>query len=270
MTFLGASAPTARVSESRLIQLRDVLWVLVEKEIKVRYKNSWLGYLWSLANPLAFTVLYSLVFGIYLRTTVPGYPYSLFLITGLFPWQWLGNGINAAPGVFLMNASLVKRLPFPRNLLVLSVVMNEGVHFVLSLPVIVAALLFHKLTPSWTWLIGVPLLLIAQSLTVYGLAVMIASVNLFFRDLERLTSLLMTFLFFLTPVVYPLSMVPEQYRLLVYLNPVAPLIMSWQQLFLAGLLSGHLIAVGYGYAVTATILGSLVFRRLSWKFAEVV
>jgi len=260
----------AAAREPRLIQLADVLRVLVEKEIKVRYKSSWLGYLWSVANPLAFTILYFLVFAVYLRITVPGYPYALFLIAGLFPWQWFANGVNTAPGVFLANASLIKKLRFPRNLLVLSVVMNEGIHFALSLPVIVVALLIYGLLPSWTWLIGLPLLMLAQALTVYGLAVMIASVNLFFRDLERLTSLMTTFLFFLTPVVYPLSQIPDQYRILIYLNPAAPLIISWQQLFLSGRLPATFLALACAYAVIAAVLGSLVFRKLSWKFAEVV
>ncbi len=264
------SSPSGVSNEARLIQLRDVLRVLVEKEIRVRYKNTWLGYLWSVANPLAFTVLYFLVFSVYLKTTVPGYPYAIFLIAGLFPWQWFANGVNAAPGVFLANASLIKKLRFPRNLLVLSVVMNEGIHFVLSLPVIVAALLIYRVSPTWTWLIGLPLLLVAQALTVYGLAIMIASANLFFRDLERLTSLVTTFLFFLTPVVYPQSMIPEEYRVLLYLNPAAPLVLSWQQLFLSGRLSVALLALACAYAAIAVVLGSLVFRKLSWKFAEVV
>jgi lipopolysaccharide transport system permease protein len=248
----------------------DLIIVLLEKEIKVRYKSHWLGYLWSLANPLAFTFLYFIVFGTFMRLTVPDYPYAAFLITGLFPWQWFANGVNGAPSIFLTNASLIKKLRFPRNFLVLSAVLNEGVHFVLSLPVIAAALLVYKLAPSWSWLIGIPFLLVAQAATIYGLAVLIASLNLFFRDLERLTLLLTTFLFFLTPVVYPLSMIPEAYRLVLYLNPAAALIVGWQQLLLSGELPWRFVLAGCLHALVAFGTGSVVFSRLSWKFGEVV
>jgi lipopolysaccharide transport system permease protein len=100
--------------------------------------------------------------------------------------------------------------------------------------------------------------------------VAIASLNLFFRDLERLTTLVVTFLFFLTPIVYSESMIPPQYRAFLYLNPVAPLILSWRELFLSGRFDWTVITIGYLYAAGAFVVGSLVYAKLSWKFAEVV
>jgi lipopolysaccharide transport system permease protein len=255
---------------ARYLHLRDLLLVLIQKEIKIRYKSTWLGYVWSLANPLAFMGLYSLVFGIFLRLETPGHPYALFLIAGLFPWQWLANAVNSAPGIFLSNAALIKKVRFPRNLLVMSVVLNEGLHFALSIPVIVIATLVHGQTPSWTWLPGIALLLPVQAATAYGLAAAIASINLFFRDLERLTILMTTFLFFLTPIVYPVSMMPEAYRPLVYLNPAGPLMLSWQRLFLSGELEPTLLLAAHAHALVMLGLGTVVYRRLSWRFAEVV
>jgi lipopolysaccharide transport system permease protein len=250
--------------------LRDLLLALTQKEIKIRYKSSWLGYVWSLANPLAFMLLYFIVFGVFMRTQAPGYPYPLFLIAGLFPWQWFANSVNAAPNIFLGNSSLIKKVRFPRNLLVMSTVLHDGTHFVLSIPIILGGLLMYRHSPSWSWLLGIPLLIPAQVLMVYGLALTIASVNLFFRDLERLTVLLTTFLFFLTPVVYPLATVPAPYHVLIYLNPAVPLILSWQQLFLAGHLPWPLIVAAYGHALVSLGCGTFVFQKLSWKFAEVV
>lgn len=248
--------------------LIDLIVVLTQKEIKVRYKNSWLGYAWSVANPLLFALVYYIAFGLIMRTQIANYP--LFLIAGLFPWQWIANSMNGAPLIFLANAILIKRVRFPRYVLVVSTVLNDGLHFVLSIPVLVAFLLFYGLAPSWSWLVGIPLLVVAQFMTACGLALAIASLNLFFRDLDRLTSLLVTVLFFLTPIAYSGDMIPSEYRLLWYLNPVAPVIMSWQQLFLGGRLDWPLLGVSVINAGVAVGLGVLIFAKLSPRFAEVV
>jgi lipopolysaccharide transport system permease protein len=248
--------------------LRDLVFVLTQKEIKVRYKSSWGGYIWSIANPLAFALVYLVTFKTFMRIDIPHY--SLFLISGLFPWQWLSNSIGMAPGIFLGNATLLKKIRFPRNLLVASMVLNDGIHFVLSIPVIVAFMIAYGFVPSWSWLIGIPLLAFPQFLMAYGLALAIASLNLFFRDLERLTALLLAFLFFLTPIFYSESMMPTRYQALLALNPAAPLILSWRRLFLSGSLEWSDVTMVYVHGVIALVVGALIYLKLSWKFAEVV
>ncbi len=248
--------------------LRDLVLVLTQKEIKVRYKNSWLGYVWSIANPLAFALVYLVTFKTFMRIDIPHY--SLFLITGLFPWQWLSNSIGLAPSIFLGNATLLKKVRFPRNLLVASMVLNDGFHFVISIPVIVVFMFAYGFSPSWSWLIGIPLLAFPQFFMAYGLALAIASLNLFFRDLERLTTLLLAFLFFLTPIFYSESMMPTEYQALLTLNPAAPLILSWRRLFLSGSLDWSAVTMVYMHSVIALAVGSLIYLKLSWKFAEVV
>jgi lipopolysaccharide transport system permease protein len=248
--------------------LWDLVLVLTQKEIKLRYKSSWLGYAWSIANPLAFAVLYFIAFRTIMRIDVPHY--SLFLITGLFPWQWITNSLGSAPAIFLGNSSLIKRVRFPRSVLVASTVLNDGIHFLVSIPVILLFMLIYGLVPSWSLVIGIPLLALAQGAMVYGLALAIASLNLFFRDLERLTGLMLTFLFFLTPIVYSESMIPARYQSILYLNPVAPLILSWRRLFASGNLEWAAVTAAYIYAMIALALGSLIYMKLSWKFAEVV
>jgi lipopolysaccharide transport system permease protein len=256
--------PTARERE----YLKDLVVVLTQKEIQLRYKNSWLGYVWSVANPLMFAILYFVAFKTFMRIDIPRY--SLFLIAGLFPWQWFANSISAAPNIFLGNATLLKKVRFPRNALVTPTVLNDGIHFLCSIPVLVLFLFVYGSRPAWSWLIGIPLLAVGQFLLLYGFALTIASLNLFFRDLERLTTLVVTFLFFLTPVVYSESMVPAQYRAIVYLNPAAPIILSWRNLFLVGDLNWPLIAAGFAHAGVILAVGAAVYRKLCWKFAEVV
>ena len=248
--------------------LRDLIIVLTEKEIKGRYKNSWLGYAWSVLNPLAFATVYYLAFGVFMRVQITDYP--LFLVAGLFPWQWVSHSMSAAPNIFLANATLLKKVRFARHILVVSAVLSDGLHFLMSIPVILVFLAIYHVAPTWFWLIGVPALTGIQLLMVYGMSLLIASLNLFLRDLDRLTILFMAFLFFLTPIAYTSSMIPERYQVYMYLNPFTPLILNWQQLFLTGTLSaGGVLAAGMMAALMA-IVGYLIYSKLAPKFAEVI
>lgn len=248
--------------------LRDLIIVLTEKEIKGRYKNSWLGYAWSVLNPLAFATVYYLAFGVFMRVQITDYP--LFLVAGLFPWQWVSHSMSAAPNIFLANATLLKKVRFARHILVVSAVLSDGLHFLMSIPVILVFLAIYHVAPTWFWLIGVPALTGIQLIMVYGMSLLIASLNLFLRDLDRLTILFMAFLFFLTPIAYTSSMIPERYQVYMYLNPFTPLILNWQQLFLTGTLSaGGVLAAGMMAALMA-IVGYLIYSKLAPKFAEVI
>ena len=246
----------------------DLTLVLTRKEMKVRYKNHILGYLWSIANPLAFALIFYGVFTI--TGMMKEKDYAIFLITGLFPWQWFSNSVSVSPTVFHSNASIIKKINFPRSIIPLAVVLQDMIHFVLSIPVIVLFLLiFHK-TPFLTWLYGIPLLLLIHLCLTYGVCLIISSTNLFFRDMEKLTSIFVMFLFYCTPVLYSVGMIPYRFKHFVYLNPLAPLMISWRNLLLKGTMDADYLAVGAAYALTALAIGYVVHKELSWKFAEVI
>jgi len=248
--------------------LFDLITVLTHKELKVKYKNSLFGYLWSVAHPLAFAVVFFVAFKMVMRIDVPNY--ALFLISGLFPWQWFSNSVTVAPVLFLTNAQLIKKVRFPRNLIPFTQVLLDMIHFVLAMPVIVLFLFVYDKSPSFTWVVGIPVLLVIQFLVTYGLSLLVASTNLFFRDLERMAAIFISLLFYFTPVIYPESMVPQKYRWTIYLNPLAPVMVSWRNLFLDGTLEPSYIVTAFGYALAICGLGIIVYRRLSWRFAEVL
>jgi len=246
----------------------DLITVLTQKEIKVRYKSSFLGYLWSIGHPLAFAIVFFIAFKIVLRIQVENY--ALFLIAGLFPWQWFANSVNASPLLFLGNASIIKKVNFPRNIIPLTAVLQDMIHFVLSIPVIILFMFIYHKSLSLTWLYGIPVLLSIQFVMTYGVSLIISSINLFFRDLERLTVIFMTLLFYFTPVIYPETMIPERYKSLINLNPLAPLMISWRNLFLNGTLEPASLIILLAYSLMILLLGYQVYRKLSWKFAEVL
>jgi lipopolysaccharide transport system permease protein len=248
---------------------RDLLQVLVEKELKSRYKNKALGYLWSVASPLTFAIVFYFAFSVMMRVQVPNYP--LVLIAGMFPWQWLSNCINGSPRLFVGNAGLIKKVKFPREIIPLSFIINHLIHYVLSIPVIVIFMLVYHLTPSWSWLYGIPILLVIHFAMAYGITLILSSLNLFLRDIERLVTVFMNLAFYFTPIIYTEAMIPEQYQIYMFtLNPFAALIVSWRQLFLDGVIHPMYLLFSAAYAIAFLAIGSLVYQKLEWKFAEVV
>jgi lipopolysaccharide transport system permease protein len=257
-----------RARPNPLRYYRDLVWVLLAKELRVRYKNTLLGYAWSVLNPLAFAAVFFVLFKVFVRIQMEDY--ALFLICGLFPWQWFQNSVSAANGHFLGNSSLIKKVSFPREFLVLSGVLNDLFHFAASLPVIVVFLLVYGRHPTWAWLYAVPALLVVQFAFSYGLALLVATCNLFFRDLERLTGIALLLWMYLTPVLFPAEMIPEHLKWCVWANPMAALIISWREVLMGGGLPPGLWAVAAGYAVLALAAGQLVYRALERRFAEIV
>jgi lipopolysaccharide transport system permease protein len=257
-----------RDSAEKLAYYRDLVLVLTQKEIKTRYKSSFLGYVWSVAHPLAFAFTYFIAFKIVMKIQMEDY--ALFLIAGLFPWQWFANSINIAPSSFLSNASIIKKVKFPRHIVIVTMVLNDMVHFILSIPVIMLFMFLYKVPIHASWLYGIPLLLGIQFFLTSGLALAISSVNLFFRDLERLTSIFTTLFFYFTPVVYAETMIPEKFRNLLNLNPLSPLMISWRNLFLSGKLEVSFVGKSMLFSVVFFLVGYSIYKKLSWKFAEVL
>jgi len=246
---------------------KDLLIELTKKEIKVRYKNSYLGYLWSLANPLFLTLIFYFVFKIV--TKVQMRDYTLFLISGLFVWQWINNSIMVGANLYISNASLIKKVNFPRNFLVIALVLSEGFNFLVSIPIIVMFVFLYHKTITLNWLI-IPLYLIISSFFIYSITLLVSTINLFFRDMERIIGLLLTFIFYLTPIIYPVSMVPDKYKIFLYMNIFFPIVNIWQELFLKNNIVFYNIIISIIYSGTIFIISSSIYNKLKYKFAELV
>lgn len=244
----------------------DVVAVLIAKEIKVRYRRTLLGYAWSVLNPVIHGVVYWIAFKAILNVRIDNY--LLFLLTGLFPWQWLSNTLTLAPNAFIVNSTLVKKIAFPRHLIVLAQTITEGLHFVLCIPIIAVLVVGYGGTLTWAWLWALPILLLLQGAVLYGCALAIASINVFFRDLERMLVLALVIVFYLTPVIYAEAMVPPTIRPLIDWNPFAPLFIAWRRLFLEGNFDASATASATGVAIGAIAVGQYLYSRLQWKFAE--
>jgi len=245
----------------------DLLVLLVQKELKVRYKRNVLGYVWSIANPLAFAFVYFFAFKIVMRIQAEAYP--LVLLSGLFPWQWYANSITTSPTYFISTSAIIRKVNFPRSIIPLAATLNNMVHFLFSVPVILLLLVIYQRTPSLAWVYGFPLLILIQTITVYGISLFLSSLNLFLRDIERVAQIIAQLAFFFTPIIYTVDLIPPQYRVLIPFNPAAPLMISWRDLILDGQMDWIYILISGGYALLFLGIGYWVFKKLSYRFAEV-
>lgn len=235
--------------------------------MKLRYQDTFFGFLWSLIRPLLQGAVLFVVLRKFIRINVPDY--DLVLLAALFPWTWFQTSLVIAVSSFAGNGPLIKKVYFPRFVLPLATVMNNGVQYALSIPVLVILLLSRGYVPNWTWLIGIPYLLAVEMLLIMGVVLFIASLDVYFRDLEHLTDVFVGLIwFYLTPVIYPLSLVPQKYHNLVLLNPMASLIEGWRSVFLRNQLPGADMWPALLFAVAIGLIGALSFKTMEGGFAD--
>ncbi len=246
----------------------ELLIVLISKELKIRYKSTVFGYLWSVASPLAFALTFYVVFSHAMRIDMESY--LVFLLSGMFPWQYFNNSVNQSPGVFLGNANLIKKVTFPRIMLALAMIGNNAIHFLFALPVLFAFLWGNDVDFHWSNIPWILVLFLNQSLIVLGTVLFVGTSNLFFRDMENLTQVCMNLLFYATPVIYPVKSLPEQYAVVLNLNPMMQVTELWHELFLKNQVDFGLLSSSFLYNLAICVVGYCWYRKMEKRFAEVV
>jgi ABC-type polysaccharide/polyol phosphate export permease len=245
----------------------ELLYLLTFRELKLRYQDTVFGYLWSLVRPLVTGAVMFVVLREFIRIDVEDY--HLVLLAALFPWTWFHTSLVSSVGSFAGNGALIKKVYFPRFVLPLATVMNNGVQYGLSIPVLFLLLVVDGYTPSWTWVVGIPYLLAVQAVLIMGIVLFIASIDVFFRDLEHLTDVFVGLIwFYLTPVIYPLEIVPDPYHDWLLLNPMTSLIEGWRDLFLRNQIPGAELWPALIFAAGIAVLGTFSFRKLEGGFAD--
>lgn len=267
------------VAELReLYRYRQLVWTLTARDLKARYRGSVLGFFWSLANPLLLLGVYSLVFTYFFEPRGDMSAYPLFLFAGILPWTFFAGSVMEATTAVSANAGLVKKVMFPAETLPLVVVASHLVHFALALPIlllataIAAAMGKIAITPL---ILLAPIYMLVQAVFVAGIALMVSSASVLFRDLRDLVANLLQLGFFLTPVLYPATagFVAERPWIasVLRLNPMTPTVVGFQHIFVFGSLPPWVDAIlMVVYAAISILLGFAVFDRLRDTLAEVL
>ncbi|MEA5593352.1 ABC transporter permease [Rivularia sp. UHCC 0363] len=250
----------------RLLYLYDLLRELVNRDIKLLYKRSVLGIAWTLINPLLQLAVFAFVFQLVLPVNVPHY--SSFVFTGLLVWNWFQSSIFQATGVIINSRPLIRQPGFPTPILPVVTVTTGLIHFILALPVLIIFILIDgiQLTPLILFL---PILQALQFALTVTISYLLAALNVTFRDTQHTIGVLIQLFFYLTPIFYDITAVPESYRSLYLINPMANIVTAYRDILINGTQPNWLALLLLAVSISVILpVGYFYFKRQSARFVE--
>lgn len=250
----------------RVNYLYDLLRSLVDRDMKIMYKRSTLGVAWTLISPLLQLLVFVFVFQVIIKIDIP--QYSSYVFTGLLVWNWFQTSLFQATGIIITSRPLIRQPGFPNAILPIVVVTTGLIHFVLALPILFIFLIIDgaKLTPI---LLALPLLQFIQFAVTVTFSYFLASLNVTFRDTQHTLGVLLQFLFYLTPIFYETSNIPDRYWFIYGLNPMVHIVTSYRQILMWGTQPNWLaLAIILGVVSILMPLGYNLFKRQSLRFVE--
>ncbi|NNG77210.1 ABC transporter permease [Acinetobacter sp. ANC 4277] len=220
-----------------LWEYRGFIYGSVKREFQSKYRNSLLGGAWTFLNPLAMILVYTVIFSQVMKAKLPGiesgFAYSIYLCAGVLTWGLFAEIVGRGQNIFLDNANLLKKISFPRMCLPIITVLNASVNFAIIFSLFLIFLIFVGFWPGWAIFSLIPILLI-QLLLAIGLGMTLGVLNVFFRDVGQFFGIFLQFWFWLTPIVYPATILPESIKSIMAINPMYPLIQAYQGIFVLG------------------------------------
>lgn len=250
----------------QIYSYREMLKNLVIKDLRTRYRESVLGFFWTLINPLLLLLIYSIVFKTIMRMDIENY--SIFLFSGLLPWQFHQTVISNNTSIIINNSGLIKKVYFPSEILPLSSTIAGAINYLLCLIILFISMVVVGV-PITLNVMFFPLILLIQMIFIVGLSLGLSSLNVYFRDLEHIVGILMTAWFYLTPVFYPLSMVPERYQAIFKLNPMTHIEQAYREIFYYGKAPNmETLALCFLFSLIFLLIGLILFGNLKKRFAE--
>lgn len=274
-----ASIPHVRIRPSQgwsSLKLRDVwdyrelLYFLVWRDVKVRYKQTVLGIAWVALQPLATTIVFTLIFGNLAKLPSDNLPYAVFALAGLLPWNYFAGAIGKGGASLVGSANLISKVYFPRLIIPISSVLAGLVDFAIVFALLVVLVLFYGYLPSVYWLL-LPFFLLLAVATALGGSLWLSALNVQYRDVGYLIPFFVQLVFFATPVVYPQSMIPAPWNVVYALNPMAGVVEGFRwALFGSGSAPGPTLLLSIAVVIVVLVSGLYVFKRMERTFADVV
>lgn len=259
-----------RIPDPReLWKYRELLSVLVSRDVKVRYKQSVLGIAWVVLRPLASMVIFTFVFGKLAAIPSDGYAYAPFVLSGLLPWFYFSGAVLSAGGSLVTSAGLVSKVAFPRLVIPVAAVAGGLPDLLVSIGFLLAVMPFFHI--AWTVnLLAVPFLVVAITVTSLGIGVLISALTVSYRDFGPIAAFVVQLWMFVTPIVYPASLVPPRWRLVMLANPLAAQVEGFRSAFLGKPFDLPSIAVSFLLSLILLLIGAAYFGRVERRFADIL
>ena len=259
-----------RIDWAELWEYRELLYTLVEREIKVRYKQTAIGVSWVLLQPLIAMLIFTAIFGRMAKMPSDGIWYPAFILTALLPWAYFSQAITRSGTSLVSSANLVTKVYFPRMLLPLSAIVSPLIDFLLSMGLLFGLLMYAGIPLTWK-VITLPIFILIAMLTATGVGLFVSATNVKYRDVGHAIPFVVQIWMFVSPIVYPVSLVPERWKLLYGLNPMVGVIDGFRWALLGKSAPDPLMMGGSMVMVLAVLIGGVVyFRQMEREFADII
>lgn len=248
---------------------RELLWVLTARDVKVRYKQTVLGAGWAILRPFITMLIFSVVFGYLARMPSDGYPYPVFVYAALLPWTFFAAAIGTSGGSLVGSSHLVSKVYFPRLIIPLSSVGAGLVDLLISTGILLLMMLYYGV--GWSWnLLAAPVLLLFVIFTALGVGTLLSALTVAYRDFTHLTPFMVQIWMYITPVIFPVSLVPERWQWLLYLNPMTGLVEGFRSAFLGKPFDLAGLGISFAIAVALFLIGVAYFEKVERRFADII
>lgn len=253
-----------------LLLYKELLIAFSVKEIKIRYKQTVLGFAWAILQPAALTLIFTLVFGLFLKVNTSGVPYAVFAYSALLPWSFFTNAVNFGSLSVVSNGNLVTKVYFPREIMPFASIIAAIFDFSVA-SLIFLFMIFYFGTPLTANLVYLLLILPCLVMFTTGISLIFAAVNVLYRDIRFVLPILIQMLLYLTPVIYSLEQVPAKYRWIIIVNPLSGLIQSFRDVTVMGKQPDTtLLAYSCAVSIIVFLTGYIYFRKKERVFADVI
>jgi len=250
---------------------RDLFYFLTWRDVKVKYKQTAIGIAWAVFQPFTTMVVFSIFFGKFAKMPSDGVPYPIFVYSGLVFWTLFSSSLSHASGTFLENERIVTKVYFPRIILPVSSIITNIVDFFIASVILFGMLVYYSYLPSFWFLLAFPLLILMTVFSTLGIGLLFASLNVKYRDVRFILPFFIQLLIFITPVIYPISIVSERFRWILGLNPMAGVIDTARVLILGtGTVDWMLLGISVLSMMVYCFLGYFYFRNVERYFADVI
>lgn len=259
------------VNWSEIWRFRELLYFLTWRDVKIRYKQTVLGAAWALLQPFATMVVFSVFFGRLagLESRTGGVPYPIYVYAGLLAWTFFANAITASSNSLVGSSNLISKVYFPRLIIPLAAVGAGLVDFLVSSLLLLAMMVYYQIAPTMQ-LLWVPLFLIGTVLTATGVGMLLSALTVSYRDFRYVVPFMVQLWLFISPVIYPVTIVPEKWRWVLALNPMTGFIGGFRAAFLGQSMEwSHIVASGV-IAALLFLLGAIYFRSVERRFADII
>jgi len=270
VTIIEPSSGWRALNLRELWRFRELLYFLTWRDVKVRYKQTAIGALWAVLQPLLTMIVFTVLFGRLAKISSDNIPYPVFSYSGLLPWTFFASAINLAGLSLVTNANMIAKIYFPRLLMPAAAVLAATLDFCIAFVVLLFMMVYYGITPGIA-AFTLPLFLALAIFTALGISLWLAALNVKYRDIRYVIPFLTQVWLFLTPVLYPSSMIPDKWRLVYGINPMSGVVEGFRWSLLGTEKApGAMILVSAGVVVVLFVGGLFYFRRMEREFADVI